>query len=88
MSDSPCSSGSRLLLHAALRQGTSPAALCSTRFSWSPGLAGFLSIAYMNGGPVAAVWGWFGVSLTNFLVALSMAEIVSAYPIAGGPYFW
>ena len=27
-------------------------------------------------------------SVTNALVALSMAEIVSAYPIAGGPYFW
>ena len=53
-----------------------------------PALAGFLSIAYMNGGPVSAVYGWIGVSCTNLLVALSMAEIVSAYPIAGGPYFW
>jgi amino acid transporter len=42
----------------------------------------------MNGGPVSAVYGWIGVSITNLLVALSMAEIVSAYPIAGGPYFW
>ena len=41
---------------------------------------GLLSIAYQNGGPVSAVWGWVAVSFTNLLVALSMAEIVSAYP--------
>ena len=40
------------------------------------------------GGPVSAIWGWILVMTTNFFVALSMAEIVSAYPIAGGPYFW
>jgi amino acid transporter len=50
--------------------------------------AGFFAIAYTNGGPVSAVWGWILVATTNFFVALSMAEIVSAYPIAGGPYFW
>lgn len=50
--------------------------------------AGLISVAYTNGGPVSAVWGWFGVSITNVLVALSMAEIVSAYPCAGGPYCW
>ena len=49
---------------------------------------GFFAIAYTNGGPVSAVWGWILVATTNFFVALSMAEIVSAYPIAGGPYFW
>jgi amino acid transporter len=37
---------------------------------------------------VTAVWGWILVSVTNIFVALSMAEIVSSYPIAGGPYFW
>ena len=57
----------------------------STKVCYVPG---FLSTAYVNGGPVAAVWGWFGVSFTNVLVALSIAEIASAYPIAGGPYIW
>jgi amino acid transporter len=51
-------------------------------------LTGFLSIAYTNGGPVSAIWGWVAVSFANLFVALSMAEIVSSYPIAGGPYFW
>ncbi|KAK9908694.1 hypothetical protein WJX75_001534 [Coccomyxa subellipsoidea] len=52
------------------------------------GITGFLSIAYTNGGPVSAVWGWVAVSIANIFVALSMSEIVSSYPIAGGPYFW
>ena len=42
----------------------------------------------MSGGPVSVVWGWIVVAIMNIVVALSMAEIVSAYPIAGGPYFW
>ena len=50
--------------------------------------AGFLSIAYINGGPVSATWGWITVSIASVLMAFSIAEIVSAYPIAGGPYFW
>jgi amino acid transporter len=50
--------------------------------------AGFFAIAYMSGGPVSVVWGWIVVAIMNIIVALSMAEIVSAYPIAGGPYFW
>ena len=39
-------------------------------------------------GPVAAVYGWVAASLANILVGLSMAEIASSYPVAGGPYFW
>lgn len=50
--------------------------------------AGLMPIAYVNGGPVAAVWGWVMVSVFTMLMALSMAEIASAYPLAGGPYFW
>ena len=34
------------------------------------------------------VWGWVIVSLFTFIVALGMAEIVSAIPTSGGPYFW
>lgn len=32
--------------------------------------------------------GWLVVSFFTFSVALGMAEIVSAIPTAGGPYFW
>jgi amino acid transporter len=31
---------------------------------------------------------WVVVSVFSFCVALSMAEIVSAMPISGGPYSW
>lgn len=32
--------------------------------------------------------GWIVVSVFTFVIALSMAEIVSAIPTAGGPYYW
>src|SRR6187397_2676498 len=54
-------------------------------------LAGCLtsySIAYLQGGPIAVSWGWLLVGLMSSLVALSMAEIASAYPTAGGLYYW
>jgi amino acid transporter len=54
-------------------------------------LAGCLTsyvIAYGQGGPVAVTWGWLIVGFMSTLVALSMAEIASAYPTAGGLYYW
>ena len=54
-------------------------------------LAGCLtsySIAFDQGGPIAVSWGWLLVGLMSTLVALSMAEIASAYPTAGGLYYW
>lgn len=39
------------------------------------------------GGPAVMTWGWIAVSLMTILVGLSMAEIVSAIPTSGGPYF-
>ncbi len=54
-------------------------------------LAGCLTsyaIAYGQGGPVAITWGWLIVGVMSTLVALSMAEIASAYPTAGGLYYW
>jgi amino acid transporter len=39
-------------------------------------------------GPVANSIGWPVVSLFTLAVAASMAEIASAYPTAGGLYFW
>ena len=54
-------------------------------------LAGCLTsyvIAYGQGGPIAVTWGWLIVGLMSTLVALSMAEIASAFPTAGGLYYW
>lgn len=39
-------------------------------------------------GPSAMAYGWPIVSFFALLVGLSMAEIVSAYPTAGGLYYW
>jgi amino acid transporter len=40
------------------------------------------------GGPAAATIGWPLVSLFTLLIAAAMAEIASAYPTAGGLYYW
>jgi len=40
------------------------------------------------GGPAASTLGWPLVSLFTLLIAASMAEIASAYPTAGGLYYW
>ncbi|HEY1488432.1 MAG TPA: amino acid permease, partial [Micromonosporaceae bacterium] len=54
-------------------------------------LAGCLTsygIAMTNGGPAAITIGWLVVGGLVTLVALSMAEICSVYPTAGGLYWW
>ncbi|DBB05374.1 TPA: hypothetical protein ACH3X3_010590 [Trebouxia sp. C0006] len=52
------------------------------------GITGSYGIAFGNGGPVSAVWGWVLVAGMTSFVGLAMAEIVSALPSSGGPYFW
>ena len=54
-------------------------------------LSGCLTLYYFgmtNGGPVVIVWGWIIVGLMTTVVGLGMAEIASAYPTAGGLYYW
>jgi amino acid transporter len=54
-------------------------------------LAGCLTsyfVAFERGGPVAVTWGWLLIGLMSTIIALSMAEIASAYPTAGGLYYW
>jgi amino acid transporter len=54
-------------------------------------LAGCLTsyyIAFGQGGPVAISWGWLLVGGMSIIVSLAMAEIASAYPTAGGLYYW
>lgn len=41
-----------------------------------------------TGGPVMIVWGWPIVGLFTLMVGLSMAEVCSSYPTAGGLYYW
>ena len=41
-----------------------------------------------NGGPVAISWGWPIICGLILFIAFSMSELVSAYPTAGGIYWW
>jgi amino acid permease (GABA permease) len=41
-----------------------------------------------TGGPVLLVWGWPFVGLMTLFVGLSMAEVCSSFPTAGGLYYW
>lgn len=50
--------------------------------------AASISLAYKDGYPVASVWGWVAVSFANVLLGIAMAEVLSAYPVCGGPYLW
>lgn len=40
-----------------------------------------------SGGPATAVWAWFTGSVMAYCIASSVAELVSAYPTAGGMYY-
>ncbi len=44
--------------------------------------------AWNNGGPVMVSIGWPVVAALILIVALCMAEVVSAMPTAGGIYYW
>jgi amino acid transporter len=44
--------------------------------------------AWNNGGPIAISWGWPIICAIILTVAFSMSELASAYPTAGGPYWW
>src|SRR3954463_5931629 len=44
--------------------------------------------AWNNGGPIAISIGWPLMSCGILLVAFCMSELVSAYPTAGGIYWW
>src|SRR4026209_993846 len=54
-------------------------------------LAGCLTsywIVFERGGPMWVVWSWLIVCVFATIIALAMAEIASAYPTAGGLYYW
>src|SRR3954466_4247300 len=45
-------------------------------------------VAWNAGGPMAVSIGWPVLCCLVLLVAVSMAELTSAFPTAGGPYWW
>src|SRR5205809_7410669 len=44
--------------------------------------------AWNAGGPIGISIGWPVICLFVLLVAVSMSELTSAFPTAGGPYSW
>ncbi len=55
--------------------------------SWTA-LGGVLIVGVESGGPPVMIYSWVGISIFTLAVAYSMAEICSAYPVAGGQYSW
>lgn len=51
------------------------------------GLATTLYYPLIGGGPVTVIWGWVAVCLIIICVAVSLGEITSVYPTAGGVYY-
>ncbi|KAI0251622.1 APC amino acid permease [Lactifluus subvellereus] len=52
------------------------------------GIPSLFLFGLTTGGPAVMVWGWIVVAFFTMLVGLAMAEICSAHPTSGGPYFW
>lgn len=52
------------------------------------GITTLFSYGLNTGGPGVMSVGWIVVSFFTLFVGLGMAEIVSAVPTSGGPYFW
>ena len=55
--------------------------------SWTA-LGGVLIVGVESGGPPVMIYSWIAISVFTLAVAYSMAEICSAYPVAGGQYSW
>jgi choline transport protein len=55
--------------------------------SWA-GIAGTISLAIAQGGPVTLVYGPVLILILVGCCALTLAELASVYPTAGGQYHW
>jgi len=74
-----------------LRRGWSGFSNFAISFSIISVLAGCFTTYYQawnNGGPIAISIAWPIISALIMCVAFSMAELASAYPTAGGIYYW
>jgi amino acid transporter len=74
-----------------LRRGWSGFSNFAISFSIISVLAGCFTTygqAWNNGGPIAISLAWPVISLLILCVAFSMSELASAYPTAGGIYYW
>ena len=55
--------------------------------SWF-GISAALITGINSGGPVCIVYGIVLIALISIAVGISLSELASAYPNAGGQYFW
>lgn len=53
-----------------------------------PAIGGTILVAISNGGPPGVLYEFIVVSIFYFLVAASLAELVSAIPTSSGVYHW
>jgi amino acid transporter len=68
--------------------GFSNFAISFTIISILSGCVTLFYLTYLNGGYTTASIGWPLVTIFVVIVALGMAELASAYPTAGGLYYW
>ncbi|KLO10357.1 APC amino acid permease [Schizopora paradoxa] len=52
------------------------------------GVPSLFQYGLVTGGPAVMVWSWLVVACFTMAIGLAMAEICSAHPTSGGPYFW
>jgi len=74
-----------------LKRGMGPFSNFAVSFSIISILTGGITTYYLGmyaGGPFVITVGWFIVGALTLMVGLGMAEICSAYPTAGGLYWW
>ncbi|HEY5196300.1 MAG TPA: amino acid permease [Solirubrobacteraceae bacterium] len=74
-----------------LKRGWSSFSNFAISFSIISVLAGCFTTygqAFNDGGPVAISIGWPVISVFILMVAFSMSELASAFPTAGGIYYW
>lgn len=91
IADADAAALARLGYKQELHRGLSGFSNFAVSFSIISILAGCItsySIAMKSGGPAAINLGWPIVGVFVLCVALAMAEVCSAYPTAGGLYFW
>ncbi|PBP18914.1 hypothetical protein BUE80_DR010388 [Diplocarpon rosae] len=73
------------------KRNFSPLAMLGLAFAilntWTS-LAASLSLALTFGGPASVLWGLITAGFCNLCLAVSLAELLSAYPTAGGQYHW
>lgn len=75
---------------AELKRDFSPLELFGVSFSimgLAPSIASIL-IDQIPAGGVGLTWGWFIPCIFIFMIGISMSEMASAMPTAGGLYFW